>query len=159
MQKCLCLVSFFSRSDCCSQKSSCLLRSHAMQQFSFSTGHTEMHFARIPWTLKPHSTSICWRPLAMPVSVVIFCALLWNLGQGLFIRIMVSFCLRCFPPFDQFISKARSASGPSEACADDWSNTNSATQSGCASSKIAIALLTCTRSCAWSHHGSPPTSR
>ena len=50
------------------------------------------------------------------------------------------FLFSLFPPFDLFILNARRASSLSEACAEDWSKTNSATHPGCASSKISIAL-------------------
>jgi hypothetical protein len=72
---------------------------------------------------------------------------------------MISFCFVCLPPLDLFISKTQSASDPSEACADNWSNMNNVTQLGCASSKIISALLTWASNCMWSHYGSPPDPR
>src|SRR5216683_3696914 len=136
MQTCPFALILCSRRDSCDRKSSCLLRSHAMQQDSLSKGQTGLHLACIPRMLNLHSSRVCWRPFASPSSVVIFCALPQSLGRGLFIEIIVSFCFLCLPPFDLFISKAQRASGPSKACMDDWSNTKSATQPGCASSKI-----------------------
>src|SRR5216683_3135958 len=147
-QKCLCARIFCSRSDIWSRKSSCLLRSQAMQQLLFSNGQTGEHFTCILRMSNPHSLSVCCRPFGTPASVVIFYGFPWHSTLGLFMGITVSFCFLCFPPLLLFISNARRASGPSEACVDEWSNKKSAMHLGCASSKIAISQLTCVRSCA-----------
>ena len=147
---------FCSRRDSWKWKSSCLLRRRAIQQLSFSKGQTGEHFACIPVVLNLRSSSTCLRPFASPASVVIFCGFPWNSIWGLFIGITVSFCFLCFPPFDLFISKAQRASGPSEACTEDWSKMKSPTHHGCTSSKIEIALSTWASNWAWSHQGSPP---
>src|SRR6267142_3259145 len=110
---------FCSRRDTCSWKSSCLLRRCAMQQLLFSKGQTGEHFAVIPQTSNPCSSKTCLRPFSSLVLVVIFWGFSRNSAQGLLIGIIVSFCFLCFPPLDLFMSKAWSASGPSEACADD----------------------------------------
>ena len=127
-----------------------------MQQLLFSNRQTGEHFTHILRMSNPRSSSVYCRPFGMPASVVIFCSFPWHSTLGLFMGITVSFCFLCFPPLLLFISNAQRASGLSEACVDEWSNKKSTMHSGCASSKIAIAWLTCVRSCGWSHHGSPP---
>src|SRR6266853_3851833 len=109
-----------------------------MQQFSFSKGQTGLHLAHMPHMLNLCSSRVCWRPFATLVSVTNFCDLPQNSGCTLVTRITVSFCFLWLPPFDLFISKAQRASGPSKVCTEDWSNTKSVMQLGCASSKIAI---------------------
>jgi len=150
---------FCLRSNIWSRKSSCLLRSRAMQQLLFLNGQTGEHFTCILWMSNPHSSSVCCRPFGTPALVVIFCGFPWDSTLGLFIGITVSFCFLCFPPLLLFISNAWRASGPSEVCTDEWSNKKSVMHLGCTSSKIAITQSTCTRSCIWSYHRSLPVPR
>ena len=137
-------------------KSSCLLRSLAIQHASFSQGQTGEHFARILSTLNPHSCRVCSRPLGSPLAVVIDWGLPWSSTFGLFIGMMVFFCLRCLPPLPLFISKALRVSGGSEAWTDDWSKIKRAWHPGCASSKVGMTcVFTCVISCSQSQYLSP----
>src|SRR6266851_7831482 len=118
-----------------------------MQQSLFSNGQTGEHFRHILQMSNPCFSSVCYSPFGSPASVVIFCSFPWHSTVGLFIGTTVSFCFLCLPPLPLFISNARRASGPSEVCADEWLNKKSTMHSGCASSKISMAQLTCARSC------------
>ena len=95
------------------------------------------------------------RPLALPLGVIISCLSPQNQGSGFDWGMMVFFCLHCAPPFDLFMLKALSASGRSEAWAEDWSKMNNAWHPGWAASKISIADFIWTMSWSVSHHGSP----
>ena len=147
----------FSRSDTRYWKSSCWLRRQAMQQPSFSIRQTGEHLACIPVTLKLRSSRVCCSPFGSPLSSFIFCGNPRYCGSGLFIRITVSFCFHCFPPFDLFILKAHNVSGSREAWANDWSKKNNTWHPGCTSSKMERALSTCLSNCVRSHHASPFT--
>ena len=137
-------------------KSSWWLSKRAMQQPVFSYGQTGLHLALILSTLKPHSLSVCSKPFASPPSVIIFWMCPPRALTGLFIGIMVSLWMCCFPPFPLFISQACSVSGARDAWAEDWSNTKTAWQCGWAASKVGIASLhTCAINWLVSHQASP----
>lgn len=155
MHSCPALRISSSNNDVWFAKSSCWLRSRAIQHLLFSNGHTSLHFALSPFTSNPHSSRTCCNPIGWPFGSFIGWGFPRSSTTGLFIGMTVSLWCRCLPPFDLFISKACKASGPSDVCADDWSKINRAWQPGCAFSKIWIAHLTWARSCSWSHQASP----
>ena len=136
--------------------SSCWLRSRAIQQSWLSIGQTGEHFARVSFCMsKPHSSSTVFNPFGQPSGSVIFWTFLRCSSQGLDAGMTVSCCFHCLPPSDLFISKGFSASGESDAWADDWSKINSACFPRWAASKICMALWTCSRICSASHQASP----
>ena len=136
-------------------KSSCCDMRQARQHFWLSNGQTGEHFALSPFVLKPHSSRTACNPFASPEGVVICCGFPQNCGSGFVTGITVSCYLRCFPPLDLFMSNAWRASDGREACAEDWSNTNTAWHPGWAASKISIADLTWAINWLLSHQGSP----
>ena len=86
-----------------------------------SIGHSCEHLALNRETSNPRSSSTAcswlhrdghWLRLTTVMRIRIWLGL------------MVSRCMCCFPPFDLFISKAQRASGGSEAWAEDWLNMN-----------------------------------
>ena len=138
------------------QKSSCWLRSHAMQQPVLSNWQTGLHFACKPHILNPRSSRTAWRPFGLPLDVVIF----WRhprLEQSRFdCGIMESRCLRCLPPLPLFMSNACNASGGKVAWADELSKMNNAWHSRPLTfSWIWIADFTWSRRCSCVHQASP----
>ena len=139
-----------------SVKSSWWLR-WAMQQFWLSIGQTGEHLAHNCWTSKPCSSRAVCRPFGQPSGSVMLWYFPQCLVQGLDMGITVLHCFHCLPPSDLFISKAFSASGRSDAWAEDWSNTKSACFPGCLASNIMIASWTCFSNWSVFHQGSPLT--
>ena len=137
-------------------KSSCWLRSLAMQQPVLSNWQTGGHFVCNPQILNPHSSSIDWSPHGSPLDVVIFCGHPHFKWSGFDCGIIVLCCFHCLPPSPLFISNSQSASGGSDACTDELSKIKKATHSGPFTfSWIWIAALICSSRLLWVHQASP----